>query len=55
LPTPLVEMKLDLGPLRSSMQLVSARASLAIPRVRAVADLLAAELAQDERRPRPAR
>jgi DNA-binding transcriptional LysR family regulator len=55
LPTPLVEMKLDLGPLRSSMHLVSARASLAIPRVRAVADLLAAELTQDERRPRSSR
>jgi DNA-binding transcriptional LysR family regulator len=44
LPTSLVEMKLDLGKLRSSMHLVCARASLAIPRVRAVADLLAAEL-----------
>jgi DNA-binding transcriptional LysR family regulator len=52
LPTPLVEMKLDLGNMRSSMHLVSARASLAIPRVRAVADLLAAELAHDTKRPR---
>lgn len=44
LPTALVEMKLDLGKLRSSLHLVCARSSLSIPRVRAVADLLAAEL-----------
>jgi DNA-binding transcriptional LysR family regulator len=43
-PTTLVEMKLDLGPIVSSMHLVCARSSLAIPRVRAVADLLADEL-----------
>ncbi len=54
LPTSLVEMKLDFGRLRSSMHLVAARASLAIPRVRAVADLLAAELSQVDRRPRRA-
>lgn len=45
LPTPLVELKLDLGKLRSAMHLVAARSSLSIPRVRAVAELLAAELA----------
>ena len=44
LPTPLVEMKLDFGKLQSSLHLVCARSSLSIPRVRAVADLLAAEL-----------
>jgi DNA-binding transcriptional LysR family regulator len=43
-PTPLVEMKLDLGKVTSSIHLVCARSSLTIPRVRAVADLLAAEL-----------
>ncbi len=43
-PTPLVQMKLDLGRVVSSLHLVSARSSLAIPRVRAVADLLAREL-----------
>jgi DNA-binding transcriptional LysR family regulator len=43
-PTTLVEMKLDLGPISSSMHLVCARSSLAIPRVRAVAELLADEL-----------
>jgi DNA-binding transcriptional LysR family regulator len=42
--TRLVELKLDFGKLRSAMHLVCARSSLAIPRVRAVADLLAAEL-----------
>ena len=44
LPSALVEMKLELGNLTSSLHLVSARASLAIPRVRAVADLLARDL-----------
>ncbi len=43
-PTALVPLKLDLGKLTSSTYLVCARASLAIPRVRAVADLLVAEL-----------
>jgi DNA-binding transcriptional LysR family regulator len=43
-PTTLVEMKLDLGPLTSAVHLVCARSSLAIPRVRAVAELLADEL-----------
>jgi DNA-binding transcriptional LysR family regulator len=44
LPTALVEMKLPLGNLKASMHLVCARSALAIPRVRAVADLLAREL-----------
>lgn len=44
IPTPLVAMKLDVGPLTSSIHLVCARSSLAIPRVRAVADLLTEEL-----------
>jgi DNA-binding transcriptional LysR family regulator len=44
LPTPLVELKVDFGKLRSSLHLVSSRGSLSIPRVKAVADLLCAEL-----------
>jgi DNA-binding transcriptional LysR family regulator len=47
-PTPLVELKVDLGRMWSQMHLVCARSSLAIPRVRAVADLLAAELSATE-------
>jgi DNA-binding transcriptional LysR family regulator len=43
-PTPLVDMKLDLGKRTSSLQLVCARSSLAVPRVRAVAELLSREL-----------
>jgi DNA-binding transcriptional LysR family regulator len=43
-PTTLAEMKLDLGKVTSSLHLVAARSSLAIPRVRAVADLLARDL-----------
>jgi DNA-binding transcriptional LysR family regulator len=43
-PTTLVEMKLNLGPITSSLHLVCARSSLAIPRVLAVAELLADEL-----------
>lgn len=46
LPTTLVELELDLGPLRSELHLVASRAALDIPRVRAVADLMARELAQ---------
>lgn len=49
LPTPLVEMKLDMGNVVSSLHLVSARSSLTIPRVRAVADLLARELEESRR------
>jgi DNA-binding transcriptional LysR family regulator len=44
LPSPLVELKLDLGSRSARLQLVCARSSLAIPRVRAVAELLATEL-----------
>ncbi len=40
----LVELDLDLGPYRGGLYLVCARSALAIPRVKAVADLLAAEL-----------
>jgi hypothetical protein len=37
-------MKLDFGKMTSSLHLVCARSSLGIPRVRAVAELLAREL-----------
>jgi DNA-binding transcriptional LysR family regulator len=43
LPSPLVEMKIDLGKFTSTLHLVCARRSLSIPRVRAVAELLARE------------
>ena len=43
-PTTLQEMAVDLGPVTSSLHLVCARNSLTIPRVRAVAELLADEL-----------
>ena len=48
----LVELDLDLGELRSAIHLVSARSALAIPRVRAVADLLAKEIEAAEALPR---
>ena len=56
LPTPLEDLKLDLGKRTSRLQLVCARSSLTIPRVRAVADVLAAELLASQKavRPRPA-
>ncbi len=41
----LVELDLDLGPVRAGLYLVAARSALEIPRVRAVADALARELA----------
>lgn len=44
-PSPLVALALDLGAPPQRTHLVAARASLTIPRVRAVADVLAAELA----------
>jgi len=48
-PTTLVPLPLDLGPeARGSLQLVCARSAYDIPRVRLVADLLAAELARAE-------
>lgn len=46
--TSLVELALDVGDLRRSIHLVCAKSALAIPRVRAVADLLAAELTKTE-------
>jgi DNA-binding transcriptional LysR family regulator len=45
LPSPLVPLDLDFGKLTSTTYLVCARSSLDIPRVRAVADLLVADLA----------
>jgi DNA-binding transcriptional LysR family regulator len=55
MPTRLVPMDLDLGRQAvSTTHLICARSALAIPRVRAVAELLAAELAAASRR-RPAR
>ena len=42
--TALAPLALDTGALRSTLHLISTRAALAIPRVSAVADLLAAEL-----------
>ncbi|MFT3767426.1 MAG: LysR family transcriptional regulator [Minicystis sp.] len=48
LTTSLVELDLDAGDLRRTIHLVCAKSALAIPRVRAVADLLATELAQTE-------
>jgi DNA-binding transcriptional LysR family regulator len=44
LPSPLIELPLSFGKYTSSLHLICARASLAIPRVKAVADLLAVEL-----------
>ncbi|MBS2015292.1 MAG: LysR family transcriptional regulator [Deltaproteobacteria bacterium] len=48
----LVRIDLGLGPLKVGLHLVCARSALAIPRVRAVADLLAAELTRAGRVPR---
>jgi DNA-binding transcriptional LysR family regulator len=51
-PTTLVEMELDVGPLRGSLHLIAARTALEIPRVRAVAELVASEIARaDTSRP----
>jgi len=44
LPSPLVELPLSFGKLTASLHLLCARASLAIPRVKAVADVLAKTL-----------
>lgn len=49
--SPLVELDLDLPPVPSSFHLVCARSALAVPRVRAVAELLAAEMAAADTRP----
>ncbi|HVU02927.1 MAG TPA: LysR family transcriptional regulator [Polyangiaceae bacterium] len=51
-PSPLVELPIDFGPVRAGIHLVCARSSLAIARVRAVAELLAAELRPEARVPR---
>ena len=52
-PRALVRLALDFGPITSTHQLVAARGALAVPRVQAVADLLARELAATApRRPR---
>jgi DNA-binding transcriptional LysR family regulator len=44
----LVELDLDIGDIRRSLHLVCAKSALSIPRVRAVAELLAAEMAKTE-------
>lgn len=44
LPSPLVQLPVSLGNLSSTVHLVCARSSLSIPRVKAVADVLAKEL-----------
>ncbi len=49
--TGLVELDLDLPPIPAGIHLVAAKSALAIPRVRAVADRLAAELARADTRP----
>lgn len=49
LPTRLVPMKIDLGKVTSTLHLICARSSLTIPRVKAVADLLAVELKEASR------
>lgn len=43
-PSPLVELALELGVPPARTQIVAARASLTVPRIRAVAELMAAEL-----------
>jgi DNA-binding transcriptional LysR family regulator len=53
-PRGLVEIPIDLGgPIRRALHLVCARSALHIPRVRAVADKLAAEIARTVRLPPP--
>lgn len=50
----LVELAIDLGrPIRRGLHLVCAKSALGVPRVRAIADLLAAELAAAKRSPPP--
>jgi DNA-binding transcriptional LysR family regulator len=51
----LVELDVDLGPLRRSLHLVCAKTALDIPRVRAVADLLAAEMKHTKEMPKRGR
>ena len=52
--SPLVEMKLDFGKLTVPLHLVCAQSSLSIPRVKAVAELLAREIQTGVKRPRAA-
>jgi DNA-binding transcriptional LysR family regulator len=47
-PSSLEELDLDLGPLRGELHLACARSALDVPRIRAVADLLLAELQRAE-------
>lgn len=49
--SPFVELDLDLPPVPTSIHLVCARSALAIPRVRAVGERLAAELERADTRP----
>lgn len=51
----LVELDIDLGDIKSTLHLVAAKSALAIPRVRAVAELLAKEIEGAERFPRQPR
>lgn len=48
----LIELDIDIGPLRRAFHLVCAKTALDIPRVRAVADLLVAEMRAAEETPR---
>jgi DNA-binding transcriptional LysR family regulator len=48
----LVPLPVALGPMKVGIYLVCARSALAVPRIRAVADLLTAELSPDARVPR---
>lgn len=54
-PTNLVELDLDLGGIKRSLHLLAAKSALAIPRVRAVSDLLAREFDRVETPKRRAR
>lgn len=53
LPSPLVELALPFGNTSATLRLVAARSSLAIPRVKAVADILAHELGRAAISPKP--
>jgi DNA-binding transcriptional LysR family regulator len=52
LPTSLVQVPVSLGKLTSSLHLVAARGSLVVPRIKAVAEVIARELAPAARRRR---
>lgn len=51
-PSGLVEVPVELGRMKVGIHLVCARSALAVPRVRAVAEALSAELAPSARVPR---